>query len=149
MVFDNSPPVGSPGVLVGFVEGRRALAFGALDRNARQRQVMDDLVAYFGPAARRGVGYLEHDWTADEWSLGCYGAFGAPGALTRCGPELRRPVGPLHWAGAETATRWVGYLDGAVSSGRRAAAEVAEALVSRRPGSPAPASAPRGAPLAG
>jgi monoamine oxidase len=33
-------------------------------------------------------------------------------------------VGRIHWAGAETATVWNGYMDGAVSSGERAAAEV-------------------------
>jgi monoamine oxidase len=30
----------------------------------------------------------------------------------------------VHWAGTETATYWSGYMDGAVSSGQRAAAEV-------------------------
>jgi monoamine oxidase len=74
------------------------------------------------------VDYLEHDWTADEWSRGCYGAFGAPGALTGFGSALRSPVGPVHWAGAETATHWVGYLDGAVESGQRVADEVDAAL---------------------
>ncbi|MFM9139065.1 MAG: FAD-dependent oxidoreductase, partial [Solirubrobacterales bacterium] len=36
-----------------------------------------------------------------------------------------RPIGPIHWAGAETATVWAGYMDGAVRSGRRAAREAA------------------------
>lgn len=49
----------------------------------------------------------------------------SPGTLTRYGPSLRRPVGPLHWAGTETATRWAGYIDGAVESGHRTAAEAA------------------------
>ncbi|MEV1145059.1 FAD-dependent oxidoreductase, partial [Micromonospora sp. NPDC049799] len=40
------------------------------------------------------------------------------------GPELRRPVGRVHWAGTETATRWAGYLDGAIEAGERAAAEI-------------------------
>jgi monoamine oxidase len=33
-------------------------------------------------------------------------------------------VGRIHWAGTETASVWSGYMDGAVSSGQRAAAEV-------------------------
>jgi monoamine oxidase len=41
---------------------------------------------------------------------------------------LRDPVGPLHWAGTETATEWCGYLDGALSSGLRAAEAVLRAL---------------------
>jgi monoamine oxidase len=36
-------------------------------------------------------------------------------------------AGRIHWAGAETATRWMGYMDGAISSGKRAAAEVMRA----------------------
>jgi monoamine oxidase len=47
-----------------------------------------------------------------------------PGAWTGYGRLLREPVGRIHWAGTETATRWMGYLDGAIQSGRRAAAEV-------------------------
>ncbi|MGB8791101.1 MAG: FAD-dependent oxidoreductase, partial [Mycobacterium sp.] len=43
-------------------------------------------------------------------------------------PWLRRPVGPIHWAGTETADEWTGFLDGAVRSGQRAAAEVAARL---------------------
>ena len=44
------------------------------------------------------------------------------------GDELRRPVGRIHWAGTETATAWAGYMDGAIESGQRAAAEVLAAL---------------------
>jgi monoamine oxidase len=44
--------------------------------------------------------------------------------LTAFGPALREPIGPLHWAGTETATRWNGYIDGALQSGERAALEV-------------------------
>jgi monoamine oxidase len=33
-------------------------------------------------------------------------------------------VGLIHWAGTETAERWCGYIDGAITSGERAAAEV-------------------------
>jgi monoamine oxidase len=51
-----------------------------------------------------------------------------PGALSGFGPALREPVGPLHWAGTETATEWCGYLEGALQSGERVAAEVAESL---------------------
>jgi monoamine oxidase len=34
----------------------------------------------------------------------------------------------VHWAGTETATEWMGYIDGAVQSGERAAREILEAL---------------------
>jgi monoamine oxidase len=47
-----------------------------------------------------------------------------PGAMTHFGPVLREPVGRIHWAGTETASVWSGYMDGALTSGERAAAEV-------------------------
>ena len=39
----------------------------------------------------------------------------------RVRPALREPIGPMHWAGTETATSWNGYMDGALQSGERAA----------------------------
>ena len=37
---------------------------------------------------------------------------------------LRKPYKNLHFAGTETASQWMGYMDGAVDAGRRAASEV-------------------------
>lgn len=127
-VFDNVPFGGGPGVLVGFFEGAHARAAATLSADERRRVVLDDLTAYFGPRAAAPVAYLERDWCAEEWSQGCYGAFATPGALSRFGPALRAPVGAIHHAGTETATRWAGYIDGAIESGRRAAAEVIAAI---------------------
>jgi monoamine oxidase len=47
-----------------------------------------------------------------------------PGGWTSHGAALRQPVGRIHWAGSETATRWIGFMDGAVSAGQRAAREI-------------------------
>jgi monoamine oxidase len=44
--------------------------------------------------------------------------------ITEYGRSLIPPVGRIHWAGTETSTFWNGYMDGAVRSGERAAAEV-------------------------
>jgi monoamine oxidase len=127
-VFDGTPPGGGPGVLVGFVEGRHADAAARLDPAGRRTRMLADLAGYFGPAAHDAVDYIERDWAAERYTAGCYGAFATPMTLTRFGPALRAPVGPIHWAGTETATRWTGYIDGAIESGERAAREVAAAL---------------------
>jgi monoamine oxidase len=127
-VFDNTPPAGRPGVLVGFLEGAHAHAAAGLGEKERRDLVVADLVAYFGPKAGDPAAYLELDWAAEEYSRGCYGAFATPGTLTRYGRSLRPPIGPLHWAGTETAMRWAGYMDGAAESGLRAAREVIAAL---------------------
>jgi monoamine oxidase len=81
-------------------------------------------VRWFGPKAAQPVDYVERDWSAEPWTRGCYGAHFPTGAWTRFGPALREPCGPIHWAGTETATTWMGYLDGAVESAERAVAEV-------------------------
>lgn len=128
VVFDNSPPGGSPGVLLGFLEGRLARQWGARPAAERRAAVLAGHARLFGERAARPERFLERVWADEEWTRGCYGCLMTTGAWTEFGPALRAPVGPLHWAGAETATVWNGYMDGAVSSGERAAAEVAAAL---------------------
>lgn len=128
VVFDNSPADGTAGVLVGFFDAGHADVCSRMEPAERRALALDGLVGYFGPEAGNPVAYLERDWTAEEFSGGCYHSFPTPGALTRFGPALRDVVGPLHWAGAETATSWAGFMDGAVESGSRAAAEVIAAI---------------------
>ena len=125
---DNSPRDGSPGVLVGFIEGDHARRLGRLEPDDRRRLVLDSLGRSFGARAASPRDYVEMDWSEEEWTRGCYGAHFPPGVWTRYGPALRQPVGLIHWAGTETASVWNGYMDGAVRSGERAAAEVLESL---------------------
>ncbi|MGB0119755.1 MAG: flavin monoamine oxidase family protein [Solirubrobacterales bacterium] len=126
VVFDNSPPDGNPGVLLAFFEGKAARDAAALTKEVRRRLVADSLVRLFGEQAATPDRYLEKVWADDEWSRGCYGGYLPPGAWTAYGPALREPVGPIHWAGAETASQWAGYMEGAIQSGRRAANEILE-----------------------
>jgi len=122
--FDNSPPSGTPGVLVCFLEGADARHYGQLHAKERRDAVVGSLRGYFGPKASDPVDYVELDWSAEEWTRGCYGAHLAPGTLTQFGPALRAPIGRIHWAGTETAAAWAGYMDGALTSGERAAREI-------------------------
>jgi monoamine oxidase len=128
VTFDNSPPDGTPGVLLGFLEGRQARALGRRTPEERRDAVVGCFTRMFGPGAASPDGYVERVWADEEWTRGCYGCAMPTGAWTEFGPALRAPIGPLHWAGAETATVWSGYMDGAVSSGERAAADVVSAL---------------------
>ncbi|MDT0532350.1 FAD-dependent oxidoreductase [Micromonospora sp. DSM 115977] len=121
---DNSIPASPRGVLTAFSYGPEANALRRMPPQARQASLLDALAAVVGPAARRPEEFVEYDWSADEWTRGCF--CGAPTLGSWCGygPELRQPVGRVHWAGTETATRWAGYLDGAIEAGERAAAEI-------------------------
>jgi monoamine oxidase len=124
VVFDNSPPDASPGVLLGFLEGRFARHWATRPAAERRRAVLDGHARLFGERAARPQSFVERLWADEEWTRGCYGCLMTTGGWTEYGRALREPVGRLHWAGAETAIVWNGYMDGAVSSGERAAAEV-------------------------
>ena len=127
-IADGSPAGGQRGVLVGFIESRQARALADAPAERVRTVALDGLAAFVGDAARSPDAFVAVDWSADPWTRGCYSGHVAPGAWTSFGPALREPCGPIHWAGTETAVRMCGYIDGAVESGRRAAAEVLAAL---------------------
>lgn len=124
-IFDNTPPSGSPGVLLGFLDGRAARVWGQRTPDERRDEAVAVLTRLFGAAAADPTEYAERNWAAEAWSRGCYGGAFGPSGWTDFGPALRQPIGRIHWAGTETATVWNGYIDGAITAGRRAAAEVA------------------------
>ena len=128
VTFDCTPPAGTPGLVSGFFEGPAAVAAGEQTTDERRAVVLDVLAQAWGERARDIAGYVDRDWSTEPFTRGCYGAHLPPGAWTVYGPALRRPVGRIHWAGTETAEHWTGYIDGAIDSGQRAAAEVLAAL---------------------
>jgi monoamine oxidase len=128
LTYDNSPPDGTPGVLLGFLEGARARELGRLAPGARRAAVIDCFRRLFGERAAKPDRYVERLWAEEEFSRGCYGCHMPTGAWTHYGQALRAPAGAIHWAGAEVAEVWSGYMDGAVSSGEAAAREVLAAL---------------------
>ncbi|PRX16457.1 monoamine oxidase [Actinoplanes italicus] len=131
-VADSGSPAGRHGVLAGVLEGAVARRLAGRSAEERRGLVLDELVRLFGPAAARPVAYVERDWNSEEYTRGAYAALFPPGAWTAYGPALRAPAGRVHWAGAETATRWYGYMDGAIRSGEDAAAAVAPRVTGGR-----------------
>ncbi|OBK14326.1 flavin monoamine oxidase family protein [Mycobacterium asiaticum] len=125
ITFDLSPHPDGPGLLLGFVDSR---AFDSLAPEQRRRDALRCFAALFGDEALEPLDYADHRWGAEEFASGGPTAAVPPGSWTKYGRVLRAPVGPIHWAGTETADVWTGYFDGAVRSGQRAAAEVASLL---------------------
>ena len=80
------------------------------------------------PELRHPVNYVEKNWSEEEYSGGCYVSLFPPGALTQFGKEIRRPYRRLYIAGTESATYWIGYMEGAIQAGERAAREILHAL---------------------
>jgi len=78
---------------------------------AAPNMIASTLVKYSGPGLAEPSGIADQDQMADEPTRGRYGG-------------AAKPIGRIHWAGAETSDIWNGYMDGAIRSGRRAAAEI-------------------------
>ncbi|HJE50630.1 MAG TPA: FAD-dependent oxidoreductase [Tessaracoccus flavescens] len=128
VTFDTTASDSSRGHLMGFFEGADADSLSRRSVTLRERAFIDSVVRTFGPVAQKPLAYVERDWSAEKFTGGCHGAHFSPGVWTTNGPILAAPEGVLHWAGAEYATRFNGYMEGAVRSGREVAAVVARAL---------------------
>jgi monoamine oxidase len=122
--FDDSPEDGRPGVVFGFVGGDSSRRFAELSPAGRRRTVLNELAGLLGPEAREPTDFFYTQWPEERWSRGGPVGIYPPGLMTTYGHAIREPVGRIHWAGTETSTYWNGYMDGAIRSGERAAAEV-------------------------
>lgn len=129
LIVDNSTPESERGVLAGFVYADRAAELSDEPAESRRARVLRDFAAVFGPQAMEPLYYVEGLWSREQWSLGAWQCIPSAGAWTSYGEAWRAPIGPLHWAAADYADRWYGYIDGAISSGEGAAASVAASLV--------------------
>lgn len=124
VTFDQSSEDGSHACLLAFVGGKPARGWHRLGAKEREAVVLDKLARYFGDEAKKPIAYVETDWTEETFSGGGPIALFPPGLLSSHGAALREPVGRVHWAGTETARRCMGFMEGAVESGIRAAEEV-------------------------
>jgi len=124
LLFDATPSEGSPGILGAFIEAHHALQWTGKPAEERKKVMIDRIVNLFGPEGTNPVDYEDQDWPSDPWSRGCYGASMGPGIMTTVAKVIREPHGRIHWAGTETSTKWMGYIEGAIRSGERAAEEV-------------------------
>jgi monoamine oxidase len=128
VTFDASPESGSPGIMMGFIGGHEARVWEQRSTADRREAVLRQFARFFGDEALSPREVVEFNWSTEVWNRGCPVAVLGPGTLVDFGTALREPVDRIHWAGTETSTYWNGYMDGAVRSGRRAAAEVLAAL---------------------
>lgn len=131
LTYDNSPADGTGrGALVGLVVADEARRLSELDSSAQERAILESLGCLLGPDAQAPDALVIQDWCREEWTRGCYAAHFPPGVWTSDGPAFRAPCGRIHWAGTETSSAWHGYMEGALRSAKRAAAEMLEAEAS-------------------
>lgn len=123
VTFDTTVEGSEQGHLMGFFAGGEAASLVQRTPQVRRRAFLESVRNSFGDVPEP-VGYVERLWGVEPFSLGCHGAHFSPGIWSVVGPSLAQPHGVLHWAGAEYATKFNGYMEGAIRSGAAAAAEV-------------------------
>jgi monoamine oxidase len=118
VMFDASPASGTPGVLLGFIDGDDARQLSDQSAAARATAALKSYATYFGQQAGNPRMYFDQVWDKEIYTGGCPVGLMPPGVMIEYGGALR----------AETATVWTGYMDGAVQAGKRAASEALAAL---------------------
>ncbi len=125
-VFDMSDTMTSDrGLLLNWINGDGLRAFDGLDDAAHAARVVDWLASAWPEHADDFETTLVTHW-GRSYAGGAYAHY-APGQLQRWAPVVGAPVGRLHFAGEHTQLVEPG-MEGAVTSGLRAAGEVVEAL---------------------
>lgn len=125
-VFDTSPPDG-PGHLCLLVAGPEARTLDTMSPTDRQAQLLGRLVDPLGAPVAKPVSWHEKSWHLDPCVGGGYAALPNADAPADS-PHVNDPVGPIHWAGTETAHEHPGYIEGAIESGQRVAGDVLAVL---------------------
>jgi len=123
-----------------FMAGDSGRLWAKLPQATRRKRVVDQvhrLAVAAGTVATAipdPINIIEQDWSKEPWIRGVPSPVMPPGLMTsEAGQSIRAPVGNVHFVGTETAVVWKGYMEGAVRSGIRGAAEVVDLLVPSRP----------------
>jgi monoamine oxidase len=122
----NEQQPGPPGVLSFLAGGNASRELQDIVRDEGLTNVLRrvDWLRRRGAPPPRVLASRAISWENDPWSRGGYAVFDV-----NFDPLLRdwlaRPAGRIVFAGEHTSHRWQGYMNGAIDTGRRAAAEVA------------------------
>ncbi|MGQ0550631.1 MAG: flavin monoamine oxidase family protein [Armatimonadota bacterium] len=113
---------GRRGILTCFLGGADAERLGRVSPRERIESALAQIERIY-PGSRRafeqGVSIY---WNDQKFTRGSYSHY-SPGTMTAIGPVVALPEGRLHFAGEHT-DMVQGFMEGAVASGRRAAAEI-------------------------
>jgi len=119
---------GERAALVVFVGGQLAVDWRALGDEGLRAAILAKLTTALGLEAGNPIGVLVRDWTDDPWSGGGYSDTIADLAAYDAEDVLRRGLSRVAFAPSELSLSYPGYIEGAIVSGRAAAARVLSAL---------------------
>jgi monoamine oxidase len=107
------------GVLSALVPPERYAAFAAADPETRTREALEQVAGMYGPEATSPLQTWTRLWGTDPWTQG-YVTQWRPGDVAAVGPLHGTHEPPFYVCGSD---QWVaGYMEGAVRTGRGAAA---------------------------
>jgi monoamine oxidase len=112
---------GAAGVLMAYIGGDGGRAQAALSQDERMQLAAFDIETMYQLGVAP-IGGFSRAWSAEPRYGGSYAAYG-PGQVLAHWQVLRQPCGPI-WLAGEHAATWTGYLEGAVESGERVAAQI-------------------------
>ncbi|KAF2020039.1 amine oxidase [Aaosphaeria arxii CBS 175.79] len=130
--WDTSDLADSQYSLAFFVSGDIAAEWHELPQQEKEDAIVEHLATLVGEELAENardvleLNYVE--WTKEEYLEGAPTSSMGPGLLRKYGAALREPYSNLHFGGGETAYEWKGYLEGAITAGKRAAQEVIDDL---------------------
>lgn len=111
----------SEGVLSGLIPPSSVAEYYATPTPLRETELAEEIVAVLGEKARGYSGFYLRNWATDPWTQG-YVTSWRPGDVTAVGPLHGTHEPPFYVCGSD---QWLsGYMEGAVRTGRQAAAAV-------------------------
>jgi monoamine oxidase len=120
-VWDGNEDQRGPGILSFLAGGRASEELQEILRTEGDQGVARRLTWLGTPS--RLLGSRAVVWDSDPWVGGGYAYFD-PGFDPDLRPWLARPFKRIVFAGEHTSVKWQGYMNGALESGVRAAAEI-------------------------
>lgn len=134
---DTSVPEDEQWSISCFIVGGHGLEWSKLSKEERYSSAWNQLRSTFEKVdlgsgkleVPEPMNALEFEWSKEEYFLGGPCPASPPGLLSSVdGAAFRDPFENVHFVGTETALEWKGYMEGAIRSGDRGAAEVIAAL---------------------
>ena len=116
--------LGSEGMLHAYLLDNNAEALASIPYVDRANRIEAEIFRFLPGLASQVVASYVKVWREDPFAGGAF-AFAQPGQLRWIFPAARRPDNRLHFAGEHTSVS-AGWMDGALESGERVAAEITE-----------------------
>lgn len=116
----DTSPSSEEALLVAFSGSDQAQRARDMDPVERQKLYTEQLERRFPGFAKASIDAMFMDWPGDPLTRAGY-SFPAPGQVTTVLPKLHQGLDRLLFAGEHTSSAFVGYMEGALASGVRAA----------------------------